>query len=692
MNSIVSAPLGNTRLPRHGSFLKEVLSQARLFLVFSLFTCSLPIIFCLIASLIQPNGSQAVLALGYVVPFLMAFLQIAFTVSMIMVAKLTANRPLVASHHHLYIHRSNFWSSIWLSLLLGLIMSLCYALSTSLYIYFANNKPNTQATLTYGLDFTWQTVGFVIVIPVVTTLMMRIFMLNKNHALAMMGLLFLAIVALALVLGLMTNLKAAGIGLGTTVAALVVLVLQFSYLYRYQGFLFGRPAGWSPWSLLTMRLILKESLTSISLSVFKGVAIVALAFAIPLTISDFVPLSYQMARVLWFNLMYFLPFIGLGIGEIIRFHYLFHDGSNQCDFQHSLKTDLGLIFGTLLLTLALSVGAVFVVAPLARLYSRHDFNPFASNLAPEIAGWGQPTVPPQELVNLEELQQLELTPLPHLEPLLPLTGDPQKDIIIKLQNAAIQLANANKISQWLNLQIQNNPTVFAHLFANLNQWNAWLNQTNSQGVKLIDFLGIKEPIKAIIASWIAGNDEWQNQVLSLLPLFKSTMSYFVHLWLYACTDPTITSAFINPRWLISVPEFLAQYGFKNGVLNWRQSNIVALLPALFLQIQTFSAKSIFYILIFANLNAVWAIILQTNARDLKKSLPHWLMLIVYLVCVGGLVTFGALFAVTFKTQLGSTNPFQYLDAWTFPLVLIAVLAILVVLAKAIQANRLKMKS
>ena len=108
MNSVVSAPLGNTRLPRYGSFLKEVLSQARLFLVFSLFTCSLPIIFCLIASLIQPNGSQAVLALGYVVPFLMAFLQIAFTVSMIVVAKLTANRPLVASHHHLYIHRNNF--------------------------------------------------------------------------------------------------------------------------------------------------------------------------------------------------------------------------------------------------------------------------------------------------------------------------------------------------------------------------------------------------------------------------------------------------------------------------------------------------------------------------------------------------------------------------------------------------------
>ena len=67
------------------------------------------------------------------------------------------------------------------------------------------------------------------------------------------------------------------------------------------------------------------------------------------------------------------------------------------------------------------------------------------------------------------------------------------------------------------------------------------------------------------------------------------------------------------------------------------------------------------------------------------------MVIIYFICIGGLITFGALFGVTFKNSLGSANPFQYLDAWTFPLVIISILAILVVGIKAIQAKKVAKK-
>ena len=70
------------------TFFKIIFNESKLFIIFSFLVCLLPIFLSLIGSLIQPNGSQAVLAIGYVAPFLMAFIQISFSISMIVIAKL----------------------------------------------------------------------------------------------------------------------------------------------------------------------------------------------------------------------------------------------------------------------------------------------------------------------------------------------------------------------------------------------------------------------------------------------------------------------------------------------------------------------------------------------------------------------------------------------------------------------------
>ena len=688
--------LSQKRSIRKGSFLKLILKESRLFIIFSFLACSLPIIFSLIASLIKPDGSQAVLAIGYVVPFLMAFLQISFTVAMIIVAQQKKANLTITNHQkQLTKDHQDFWSTFWLSIIMGLISVVFYILSAFLYIYFANNKPNTQATLKYGLNFIWSTILFIFLIPLIMNWIIFIFTKNKNQAILITIIFFIFMIGLGFILGPLTKLKVTGIGIGISLAAIFTITLEMAYLWLKQQWIFYNPFVLTGFNLTTTKLMFKESLTTISLSLFKGVAILGLAFAIPFTISDFVPLSYQMSRVLWFNMMYFIPFLGIGIGEAIRFHYLFHSEANSCQINHCLKNDLYFILITLVFTLLISVGAIFMINPLAFIYSQNDDNPFVNNLAPEIAGWGQPSVPPHDLINLDELNKLQLDPFPQLQKLIPLTGDPEKDKLINLQNATIKLANLKKLTDWLDVQIKNNPVEIKHLFQNLNQWNQWLNQTNNQGIKLIDFLNqkfninLKNSFDLILQSIIKGDDQWKNEINQLVPFFKSSMSYLVYLWLYSTTDPTVTSAFINLRFFVDAKDLFALYT-ENGQLNLQkllaENSIRDLLPILFLKIQTFNAKSMIYILIFANLNAIWSILLQTNTRDLKKSLPYWLMVLVYFVCIGGLVTFGALFGVTFKESLGNANPFQYLDAWTFPLVLIAILAITVVLIKAIQAN------
>ena len=88
-----------------------------------------------------------------------------------------------------------------------------------------------------------------------------------------------------------------------------------------------------------------------------------------------------------------------------------------------------------------------------------------------------------------------------------------------------------------------------------------------------------------------------------------------------------------------------------------------------------------YVAIYGVLNSVWSILIQVNQRNTNRSMPYWLLIIVYIICVGGLVLFGVLFAVAFKDQLGTNNPFMYLDAWTFPLVFISLIVIIVLSIK-----------
>ena len=90
-----------------------------------------------------------------------------------------------------------------------------------------------------------------------------------------------------------------------------------------------------------------------------------------------------------------------------------------------------------------------------------------------------------------------------------------------------------------------------------------------------------------------------------------------------------------------------------------------------------------YISVFGIANSVWAILIQANQRNLKEGMPYWMLTFIYGFCIGFLVVFGTLFAVTFKEKLGMNNPFNYLDAWTFPLVVISFAAIMVLGTKNI---------
>lgn len=598
------------------SYLFNVLKENKIFLLFSFFFCSLPIIFCLSSSILKPNGSQAVMGIGQIIPFLLSFMQISFTFAILIFSyffKLFKSKKI----------SYNFLIStlLWKSFLIGLTFSLFYIISSFLYMYFSNNRPNTQETLNYALNFLWFSSIGLIAFPIY---LISIFIIKNNEeksaTILSISSFFIINISSFIFMFLMksNNNGTIGLGIGYSFGIFISFIINFLYIKFFLFFNFYKFSLIKKINKSILKVIFKESFSSISISIFKAIAIIMLSFFIPDSINGFVPLSYQMSRVIWFNVMYFIPFLGLGIAEGIRYHYLmYHDENSKenCYLNHKIKNDLKIIIASIISTLIFSILSFLSLNQLIEIYTKNDFNTFKNGLMPEIKGWGSPKI----------------------------------------------FSNIN-----LNTQTTTN---------NLYKLYEWLQQKNNEGISLLDFIENKYEINILeeIIKFLNNEKLSPNTYI----LIKNSLSYFMYLWLYSTTNKTIVESFLILRPLINFSNFFDQ---TNNNLNEIISNysLSDVLTSLYLKINQFSAKAIIYIYVFGILNSVWSILLQIKQRNSKKSMPYLLLIFIYSFCISFLVTFGALFSVVLNEKL-IYNPFKFLDAWTFPLLVISFLVIIIVL-------------
>ena len=533
-------------------------------------------------------------------------------------------------------------------------------------MYFSNNRPNTQAMLNYGLDFIWITIPFIFLFPIFTTTMFVIKKHNTLVALFSVIILFSLSTLLSYIFGILINLKVLGLGLGLVVSIIVMLIFHYVYMKTKMSLSFK--ASFKEVVFIDswiIRNILQESIAWVSLSIFKGVAIICLSFTIPNVINDFVPLPYQMSRVIWFNMMYFIPCIGIGISEQIRYHYQsYHDENSYlaCQLRHTKKKDVQILVITFVITLIIAIGSIFLIQPLNYIYVVNDLNSFNGTM-PVIEGWGVPTTPPSSFIDFSELKNLNLTELPTFG-----------------SNNAVNLL---LFINWIKVQIANNPN-FEDDLNSLVEWYKWIHQQNAEGITILDFVQTKYNFDfwTEVSNMIQNpNNVSENFKLGL----KGSLNYFVHLWLYSSTSDIVTDSFLLLRSIINYQNLL---DIDNNIASVLVNNpIQNVLISLFLKVNTFNAKAMIYVSIYGVFNAIWSILIQINQRNTKKGIPLWLLILVYAACVGFLVTFGTLFAVTLSDTLGNNNPFMYLDAWTFPLIIISFFVIIYLLIKTFRSYK-----
>lgn len=558
----------------------KTIYKSGFFLIVSLLNCFLPIILCVISSFINPYGAQVVTGVGYVNAFLLTFCQlgVSFATSTYFLIKKFHNKKLVNED-------SVISHSIIISVLMGLFIVIVYAISSYLYLWFSCNRPNTIQTINYGMMFL--TTSMVFALLTCLNFLLVLYIKIKNNFLA----LFLQLFSTALSIGLSaiftlaTNLGPWGVGLGLSIGSLISLLVFIVVILIYCPFKFKMT--YINFSYFTFKEIVTESVGGIAVSFFKGFGILLLAMSLPNKLGAFVPLSFQVARLIWFNLMYSVVWFAIGISDTIKYFYLMTDSTK---FKPRLVINWfnKLLLINFLVTLLFCVGEWFLVDPLAQVYIQNG----------QYAPWlPKPSMP----IGLQD----ELT-----------------NIFYNFKNILI---NHHVIDINFNGNI---------LTATLSKISSWYDEGLSGRLKIIALISDLSKVS------ISPN------------IISDFLTYIKNYHGYTSYNSEIITGLVNHNF--KEHDLLVKLGLDN-----------------------FNANSSFYIFGYALLCSQWTVILPANKFITKKGINNWLLALVYAAAIGFVIGFGSYFSLVNT----SNNFIRFLDAWTFPLLLLAVAIYIFVLIK-----------
>lgn len=527
--------------------LLTTVNRGKIFLIISLINSIMPILLCIISSYIDPFGAQAVMGIGYVGAFLLTFSQIgvSFAISTFFIlAKKNKQENSKENISEIMSH------AIYISIFMGIVLSLFFISSSYLYLFFSCNRPNTMQTIEFGMKFAFIAIVYTALIALINLLILYVNLHNRHTAL-LFHIFFITIgLSLSYLFGVTCKFGAFGIGLGLAVSSLFLLLVLVIYIKILYPFKFTKPNKETRYTIRRFKSIYSEAVAGISVSFYKGVALLILSLALPTRMDDYVPLSYQMSRVIWFNLMYALVWFSTGISDTIKYYNLYNPYSDNNNLK--ISKFYKLIGLSMFVTSLFVIAGYYTVEPLAKIYIKND----------QYAGlWNIP-------------------PLPDSFPLL-------------------------------------------------------------DGMKLpTNMVEYKEFIKNDLPLIIKNNPKW-----------------FLNL--------TNLEQFIN--WNISIVSFDLQFTkYNSNIITALINKGVALSPIEANAIKGFSSNTYIYIGVYSILCSAWTVILPATTTIRGKNINPIVLSMVYALILMSIIIFG-----THYSFFETISWFQYLDAWTFPVMIVA---------------------
>ena len=364
----------------------EILKISPIFVTFALLNVLLPVFICLIVSTFK-SGAYAVMGIGYVTTFQLAYSQIGFTFSVFtsfLIFKAIKNKKTNISNEDYLIE------GFLLTIILGFILVPLYIVPSFIYTKFANAHHNTIDSLKPAYEFIFSSTGFILLTTLRTFLILIVN--NKKQFLAVIFefISILIIVILSIILGIFTELKSIGVGLGLSIGSIISITILLIYIFGFMKI----KLSIKKIKINNIKTIIfftwRQALLTFTIQAFKAIALLSLNASIPEKIVGWIPLNFQMARLIWYNAMYLIPFFIMGLIDTTFFYYFKNEAKQDWDI---LKTSFYLSLIAILVTIIISIIVGFSVFPLANTYTKNtEFTYDISNIDQDIKPLVQNTV------------------------------------------------------------------------------------------------------------------------------------------------------------------------------------------------------------------------------------------------------------------------------------------------------------
>lgn len=354
------------------NLLKDFLRESIIFVVFWFLNGLIPILICLISASINQYGAYFVLGIGYITAFQLAYVQIGWVVSIaiLYVIKRMAADPInSANYKKLY-----FNAFITMSIIAFGLIPLFFGPSF-IYNYFANNHVNTIISQKIAENYIYGLLIYISVNVIISFITMNI---HTKHGLKLSlpiligsNIIIIGLCAILTLLVQYNNIEthALMIGMSISIGSLISLILLIiiSWFFGDIRNLFQKFD--SPTFKFLFKSIFKQAASVLSIQVIKGIVLIGLGIAISATMNMTSPMGYQLSRVVWYNYLYLIPFLGYGLGDAMMFYGMRKNITTSFKNLHWNVTIL--IIMTIILQIGIAIALYFTIEPLSSYYVQH---------------------------------------------------------------------------------------------------------------------------------------------------------------------------------------------------------------------------------------------------------------------------------------------------------------------------------
>lgn len=352
------------------NLLKKFLKNSLVFILFSFLNVSLPIFICLITSRVNNMAAYGTIGIGFITSFQLAYSQIGFAFA-IFASCLILKKDKEESHKVVFTKNNIVYDTLFLAMIYGLIITPLYIGPCWIYNEYANKHYNTIDSVWPANHYILSSSGFILLTTLSWSLIFLIYnKTNSFNALIQIVISFGSSLLLASTLSLLTPLKYIGIGLGLTIGTFFSCICSFIHCLIKTDY-FKRKVCIKWFNIKEIfSNVWRQTLMVISIQIFKAIALIVLNFQIPEKLVDAVPLNYQMARLIWYNLLYLIPFLILGLSD--SSYYFFIKYETDIYKTNIKKVIPPIVVIAFVLTIAIAFSASYLVYPLSNFYTKYQ--------------------------------------------------------------------------------------------------------------------------------------------------------------------------------------------------------------------------------------------------------------------------------------------------------------------------------